>query len=255
MHVRGLDASTNNNIEEVKKGPFTIIERKQCKSVNLRNAMQMYFFNAMGGRQRQVVANASNGIALQNGAMQAIIGDVEATTGLKGVGDAIGKMFRGSVTNEATVNPEYIGKGYVITEPTYKFLVPFDIKDFGGRAVLEDGYFYCAECCLNRKVATRKSFPGAVAGNEGLFNMMLEGNEGVFIVESDTAPSDLAYIYLENDVLKIDGSMAVLWSGSLHMTVERSSKSLIGSTMTGDGLLNVFRGTGLVVYKALVKEG
>lgn len=85
--------------------------------------------------------------------------------------------------------------------------------------------------------------------------MMLEGNEGVFIVESDTAPSDLAYIYLENDVLKIDGSMAVLWSGSLHMTVERSSKSLIGSTMTGDGLLNVFRGTGLVVYKALVKEG
>ena len=51
----------------------------------------------------------------------------------------------------------------------------------------------------------------------------------------------------ENDVLKLDGSFAVCWSTSLQFTVERSSKTLIGSAVNGEGLVNVFRGTGRVL--------
>ena len=54
-------------------------------------------------------------------------------------------------------------------------------------------------------------------------------------------------IDLENDVLKIDGNMAIAWSGSLDFTVERSGKSLIGSAASGEGLVNVYRGTGKVL--------
>ena len=36
-------------------------------------------------------------------------------------------------------------------------------------------------------------------------------------------------IELQDDVLKVDGNMAIAWSGSLNFTVERSGKSLIGS--------------------------
>ena len=50
-----------------------------------------------------------------------------------------------------------------------------------------------------------------------------------------------------NDVLKIDGSFAIAWSGSLDFTVERSGKSLIGSAASGEGLVNVYRGTGKVL--------
>ena len=53
-------------------------------------------------------------------------------------------------------------------------------------------------------------------------------------------------INLENDEIKIDGSMAVCWSQTLSFTVERSTKSLIGSAVSGEGLVNVYRGTGQV---------
>ena len=50
-----------------------------------------------------------------------------------------------------------------------------------------------------------------------------------------------------NDVLKVDGNYAIAWSKSLDFTVERSGKSLIGSAASGEGLVNVYRGTGKVL--------
>ena len=71
---------------------------------------------------------------------------------------------------------------------------------------------------------------------------------GVLIAE------ELIEIKLENDVLKVDGNMAIAWSGSLDFTVERSGKSLIGSAASGEGLVNVYRGTGKVLL-APVRAG
>jgi len=41
--------------------------------------------------------------------------------------------------------------------------------------------------------------------------------------------------------------MAIAWSNSLKFTVERSAKSLVGSAMSKEGLVNVYRGTGKVL--------
>ena len=86
----------------------------------------------------------------------------------------------------------------------------------------------------------------AVAGGEGLFNLGISGN-GVLCLESECPKQELIEIVLQNDVLKIDGNMAIAWSGSLDFTVERSGKSLIGSAASGEGLVNVYRGTGKVL--------
>ena len=40
--------------------------------------------------------------------------------------------------------------------------------------------------------------------------------------------------------------MAVCWSGSLNFTVEKATKNLIGSLTSGEGFVNVYRGTGKV---------
>ena len=45
--------------------------------------------------------------------------------------------------------------------------------------------------------------------------------------------------------------MAVCWSGSLDFTVERSGKTLVGSAVSGEGLVNVYRGTGKVLLSTL----
>ena len=72
-------------------------------------------------------------------------------------------------------------------------------------------------------------------------------------LESPCPKEELIEITLEEDTLKIDGNMAVAWSGSLEFTVERSGKSLIGSAASGEGLVNVYRGTGRVLM-APVRE-
>ena len=41
--------------------------------------------------------------------------------------------------------------------------------------------------------------------------------------------------------------MAIAWSKSLQFTVEKSTKSLLGSLVSGEGLVNVYRGTGKVL--------
>ena len=60
-------------------------------------------------------------------------------------------------------------------------------------------------------------------------------------------------VELNNDVLKVDGNFAIAWSGTLDFTVERSGKSLIGSAASGEGLVNVYRGTGKVLLAPVTK--
>ena len=43
-------------------------------------------------------------------------------------------------------------------------------------------------------------------------------------IESDCPREELVEITLEDDVVKIDGNLAVAWSGSLDFTVERAGK-------------------------------
>ena len=85
-----------------------------------------------------------------------------------------------------------------------------------------------------------------------MFNLSLNGS-GVFCLEADCPKEELVEITLQNDVLKVDGNMAIAWSESLQFTVERSGKSLIGSAASGEGLVNVYRGTGKVLMAPVSK--
>ena len=67
-------------------------------------------------------------------------------------------------------------------------------------------------------------------------------------LESPCPKEELVEVTLKDDVIKLDGNMAVAWSGSLDFTVERSGKSLIGSAVSGEGLVNVYRGTGKILF-------
>ena len=41
--------------------------------------------------------------------------------------------------------------------------------------------------------------------------------------------------------------MAIAWSDTLSFTVEKSSKSLLGSAVSGEGFVNVYRGSGKIL--------
>lgn len=228
-------------------GPFTVIEYVRDLSVMPSSAETAYFCNAMNVRKRQVICDISkSNITVQAGAMQWMVGNVRATTGLKGVGDLFGKAVRGKVTGESAIKPEYTGNGIMVLEPTYKHLILLDLSDWNHSIVLDDGLFLACDSKLKHKAVMRSNFSSVAAGNEGLFNLGLSG-EGVVCLESFCPKEELVEITLKDDVLKIDGNMAIAWSGSLDFTVERSGKSLIGSAASGEGLVNVYRGTGKVL--------
>ena len=46
--------------------------------------------------------------------------------------------------------------------------------------------------------------------------------------------------------------MAIAWSSTLEFKVEKSSKSLVGSAVSGEGFVNVYRGTGKVLVAPTV---
>jgi len=234
-------------------GPFTVIEYVRDLSVMPSESLLAYYCNEMNVRKRQVVCDLKEAnIILQAGAMQWTVGNVNATTGVKGVGDLFGKALRGSVTGESAIKPEYTGDGILVLEPTYKHILLVDLDEWNGSIVLDDGLFLACDASLKHKAVPRSNLSSAIAGNEGLFNLGIVGH-GILCLESPCPREELVEIELKNDVLKVDGNMAIAWSGSLEFTVERSGKTLIGSAASGEGLVNVYRGTGRVLLAPVSK--
>lgn len=247
--IQNLENQTRKVTQSL--GRWHLLECMQDPSVLPDNAMTNYFMAKMGVRKRQVFCDIDDAkyphAVLQAGAMQWMSGNVQVRTGVKGAGDMVGKMFRGAATGESAVKPEYSGQGQLFLEPTFKHIIFQDVSQWGPSGiVLEDGAFLACDGSLQQTLNRRSNFSSAAAGGEGLFNLCLTG-QGVAVIESPVPFAELIAVDLSNDQLKIDGSYAVAWSGSLQFTVERTTPSLIGSAASGEGLVNVYRGTGRVL--------
>ena len=244
----------NDDVKIISElGAFQVVEYQRDLSVTPDSAVTAYYSSQMNVKKRQLVCSLDKSpVTIQAGAMQWMLGNVNATTGIKGVGDFLGKAVRGKATGESAIKPEYTGSGVLVLEPTYKHLILMDAADWGGSVVLDDGLFLACESSLNHNAVMRSNFSSAVAGGESLFNLSLNGR-GVFCIESECPRDELIQIDLRDDVLKIDGNYAIAWSSTLEFTVERSGKSLIGSAASGEGLVNVYRGTGRVLMMPTAK--
>ena len=231
-----------------KLGGLEVLEYLHDPTVAPDNAATEFFMSKMNVRKRQVVADLSQGnLITQSGAMQMMIGDVGAATNVKGIGGFAKSLVRGAVTGESAIKPMYQGSGIVLLEPTYKYVILQDLRQsWGGSVVVEDGMFLASMGNVEQRAVMRRSVSGAVAGNEGLFSLGLSG-DGVVALESNVPLEETIIVDLQNDVIKIDGNNAMAWSESLQLTVERTTKTLVGSAASGEGLVNVYRGTGRVM--------
>jgi len=242
----------NQNMKQIAElGNAKVFEYQRDLSVTQNNAMSAYFASEMNVRKRQVLIEL-NGTpwTVQAGAMQWTAGNVTMGSGIKGVGDFFGKAIASKMTKESTAKPEYTGNGLLMLEPTFKHILLMNVAEWGSM-VLEDGLFLACEESVKQNVTARSNLSSAALGGEGLFNLCLTGN-GVAVLESPVPYEELIEFDLEDDEVRIDGNMAIVWSNSLKFTVEKSSKSLIGSAVSGEGLVNVFRGTGKILMAPIM---
>lgn len=241
----------NQNMRQIAAaGNVKVFEYQRDLSVTPQTAVSAYYAAEMNLRQRQVLIEMDGTPwILQAGAMQWMAGNVKMNSGIKGVGDFFGKAISAKVTKESTAKPEYTGNGLLMLEPTYKHILLVNVGDWGS-IVLEDGLFLACDGNIKQKVVARSNLSSAALGGEGLFNLSLTGS-GIAVLESPVPKEELIEFEIDNDEVKIDGNMAIAWSNSLQFTVERSSKSLIGSAVSGEGFVNVFRGSGRILMSPL----
>ena len=96
MRIENLQ---NENRKYAKSiGNFHVLEYVQDASVSPMNAMNEYFMSKMNVRRRQVVIDIDkdHSAVIQAGAMQWMGGNVQATSGVKGIGDFLEKALKQS---------------------------------------------------------------------------------------------------------------------------------------------------------------
>ena len=231
-----------------KLGRFSVIEYEKDLSVTPDSAQNAWFASSMNIRKRQVMADLDDdhGVIVQAGAMQMMLGQVDMVTGIKGVGDLMKKAVGSAVTGETVIKPHYSGNGTVLLEPTFRYILLEDMADWPDGLVIQDGMFLACDDAVEMRVCARKSLSSTLFGKEGLFNTVLFGGDTV-VLESDVPKDEIFVIELKDDELKIDGHQAICWSAGLSFTVERTAPTLIGSAVSKEGLVNVYRGTGKVL--------
>ena len=166
-------------------------------------------------------------------------------------GNLIGKMFSSKMTGENIAQPEYKGTGMIVLEPSFKHFVVIDLQS-NEDIIVDKGMMYACQGSVTSKPMMQKSISSAIAGGEGLFQIYIKG-PGLVVLELPVPMEEVDIIQMNNDTLKVDGNFALLRSATMNFTVERSAKSLLGSSVSGEGLVNVYRGTGQVWLAPTIK--
>lgn len=246
IKVNNLLDGENIKILEEMNG-IKVLEHQKDQSIIPELAQVAYFSKAMNIKKRQLYIELdNNSFTTSQGAMQWMAGNLKCTSNVKGVGDFFGKALKGAMVNESTSKPVYSGKGILMLEPTYKHILLEDMDNWGGSLIVDDGLFMACDSTVTQKLAMRTNLSSAVFGNQGLFNLSMNG-KGIVALESPVPRNELIEVHLEDDEIRIDGNFAIAWSSTLNFTVEKSTKSLVGSAVSGEGFVNVYRGSGRIL--------
>ncbi|MDR0271799.1 MAG: AIM24 family protein [Clostridiales bacterium] len=241
-------------IDEIKTQGLhvEVIEYQTLKGLtNTRMAQTMYFMTRQNIKVRQVVLHCTNNsFKIEPGAMSYFQGNLEMVSGVT-AGNVLGRAISGALTGEKMAQPEYKGTGMLVSEPSFKHFYLVELEN-NQEVIVDKGMFYAAQGSVNIRPIMQKSVSSALFGGEGLFQISLTG-PGIIVLEHIVPMEEVNIIELNNDVLKVDGSFAILRMGNLNFTVERSAKTLLGSAVSGEGLVNVFRGTGIVWLAPTIK--
>lgn len=248
---------TRNNISVLQRIEYNgvtaeILEyKKLLGSQSPSSASTLWFMEQQNIKVRQIALYIQNdSVQIEAGAMSYFQGPLEMVSGLT-VGNAVGKMFKASVTGETAAKPIYKGSGMLVLEPSFRHFIPFVLGQ-GEQVIVDKGMFYVASESVKVEPAMQKNLSSGLLGGEGWFQMSLTG-PGLVILESAVPMCEVDIINLQNDVLRVDGNFALLRTGNIDFTVERSAKTLVGSAASGEGLVNVYRGTGQIWLAPTIK--
>lgn len=239
---------------------FQILEFDRLEgATDVGTALGLQIMNDSGIKLRQVrIILEDSSVKLESGALSYMKGEIEIKTKTGGVVGLGKKLLNSKLTGETMFKPTYEGTGEIFLEPSFGHFALIELED--EEIIVDDGLFYACEEDVEVGAAMQKSVSSMLFGNEGIYQTSISGS-GIVVLEIPVPESEIFKCKLFNDTLKVDGNFAVLRTSNIKFTVEKSS-SLIGSVTNGEGLLNVYSGTGEVwllptmsIYQDLRLEG
>lgn len=177
-------------------------------------------------------------VRTEAGAMRSIQGGIQMESKAAG-GGGLGGLLKAAVTGESLFRPHYQGTGKLMLEPTLTSFFALQLQ--GEEYILDRGAYWASDGSVE-VTARRNQAMTALTSGEGLFQTSVKGH-GTVIVQT---PGPIEVLDLQNGRLVVDGPYAVARSASLNYRMEKSTKSLIGSMTSGEGLVNVIEGSGRV---------
>ena len=245
----------NSSVDIVEYHPL-----RGCQSMAIAQAL--YFAHQQGMMLRQArITLERGGCQLQAGLLQFLRGAISIETDVKGVGGFLAGVLKGAATGETAVKPRYTGSGQIFLEPTFGQMVVMNLEN--EEMVIADGMFYAVESTVAVQTTSMASLATGIFGGQGFFQTSLRGT-GWVVLALPVPESEIIRYTLTGpqDELKLDGAFGLLRRGTIAFTVEKSTKTLIGSAVSGEGLLQTYRGTGEVwvaptmpVYEVLALGG
>lgn len=235
---------------------FQILEYQNLDgAADVETALGLNVIKQSGIKLKQVrIILEDSSVKLEPGALSYMKGNIEIKNksgGLLGFGK---KIISSKLTGETTFRPTYSGTGEIFLEPSFGHFALIELED--DEIIVSDNMFYACEEDIEVNAAMQKNISSTFLGNEGLYQTRIEGT-GIVALRVPVPESEIFKCVLINDTLKVDGNFAILRTGNIEFSVEKSSKSIIGTAISGEGMVNVYRGTGevwLIPTKSIYKD-
>lgn len=183
---------------------------------------------------RIALSNAE--VVVESGALHYMFGSIQMDAELPSVGG----FLKSALTKEKAVRPHYRGTGELFLEPTFCECNIMELK--GEEWILDKGAFLACSQGVEVSMFTNKAWTG-MFGGEGFFQTKVCGSGKLMFLSQ----GPLQTVSINGETLVVDGSFAVARTAGLDYKLERSSRRLFGSFVSGEGMVNTFRGRGTVL--------
>lgn len=172
----------------------------------------------------------------ESGGLHYMQGALELEANVPGAGSILKSM----VTREKIVKPVIIGTGEVFLEPSFGNFTILDLNN--EEWILDQGAYVASEMDIEIGAYSNKAISALFSG-EKWFQTVVAGTGKVVIKSA----GPLQEINLVNDKLVVDGAFAVARTSEIELQVKKAAKGIFSTMISGEGILNIFTGTGKVL--------
>ncbi len=235
-------------IDQVDAGGGTIVEVVQYPalrgSADVRTAEGLYFAGESGMHMKMVrIRLAQSHVRVEPGALYFMSGSLEMKAST--VGGIAKALARSVLSGETLLVNEIHGSGEIYLEPTFGHFILHRLMAGEGGIIVDKGMFFAGTAGLDIGAARQKNVSSALFGGEGLVQTRYQRRRRGRALFA-CAPREIMRIDLKGDKLWVDGNFALMRSEGIAFRAEKSSKRLLSTLVSGEGILQTFEGHGSV---------